>query len=192
MRIRQASELSNDAALDLPLDVLILDESWSTGEVDRLLDQAQTMLNTCAIRFADIRIKRVNAPDYLRDLATGASRTLMDAVRPGGNDRRVTIVFARDTRMGMPYDAEAFGKGNTRTRAWLTDSVWLTLALQDRDIALAHELFHVLSNSGEHVQIDGNLMLNRTTGNNRTLNAAQCELAHRISLESGLTYRTEH
>ena len=185
----QTSEPLSDAVLELPLDVMILDERWSEGEVSKVLDQAQTLLVNSGIRFSDVQLRQIRAPSYLRDLEAGASRTLMDTVRLSGAERRVTVVFARDTRMSAPYDAEAFGKGNTRSRAWLTDSVWLTLALQDRDIALAHELFHVLSNSGNHVQTSGNLMLNRTTGNNRTLEPEQCELARSQSLEAGLSYR---
>ncbi len=187
----QASESLNDAVLELPLDVMILDEQWGEQEVSEVLEQAQTLLIDCGIRFADVQLRQISAPDYLRDLETGASRTLMDAVRFSGAERRVAVVFSRDTRMSTPFDAEAFGKGNTRARPWLTDSVWLTLALQDRDIALAHELFHVLSNSGHHVQTRGNLMLNRTTGNNRTLEPEQCELARSHSLYAGLTYRID-
>ncbi len=187
----QASEALNAAILELPLDVMVLDEQWSKEEVSEVLEQAQDLLLNCGIRFVDVQLRQISAPDYLRDLETGASRTLMDAVRLSGAQRRVAVVFARDTRMSTPFDAEAFGKGNTRKRAWLTDSVWLTLALQDRDIALAHELYHVLSNSGNHVQTSGNLMLSRTTGNNRTLDSEQCELARSTSLDAGLSYRID-
>jgi len=161
---------------DIPLDVLILDERWSLVQVSQVLDEAQSILDQCRVRLSDVQLRRVSAPDYLRDLETGRAKSLLDAVRLSGPARRVTAVFARDTRMRQPFDAEAFGQGNTRTRAWLTDTVWLTLALQDRGIALAHELFHVLSNSGAHSEADGNLMLRRTTGTNRTLNPEQCDL----------------
>ena len=113
---------------------------------------------------------------HLSFLETGRAKTLFEAVRLSGAQRRVTAVFARDTRMSEPFDAEAFGQGNTRTRPWMTDTVWLTLALQDRGIALAHELFHVLANSGRHSEVEGNLMLRQTTGDNRILLPEQCEL----------------
>ena len=187
----QGSDPLNNATLELPLDVMVLDEQWNTGEVSEVLEQAEALLMNCGFRFADVQLRQIRAPYYLRDLETGASRTLMDAVRLSGVQRKIAIVFARDTRMSTPFDAEAFGKGNTRSRPWLTDTVWLTLALQDRDIALAHELYHVLSNSGHHVQSGGNLMLSRTTGNNRTLDPEQCELARINSLDAGLSYRID-
>ncbi|NND92824.1 MAG: S8/S53 family peptidase [Granulosicoccus sp.] len=170
----------------LPIDVLILDGRWSDAEVVRVLEQAQDILAFCGIRFTDVSLRRIRAPEYLRDLHTGSARTLMEAIRYSGPARRTTIVFARDTRMSTPFDAEAFGKANTRTRPWLTDTVWLTLALRDRGIALAHELFHVLSNSGTHSSRSGNLMLSRTTGNNRTLEAQQCDDALNNAIDSKL------
>jgi len=162
----------------LPLQVLILDRQWQTAEVMRVLQTAETILSQCAISFSDTIVQVVQAPEYLRDLSTGAARTLFESVRFSGAKRRLTAVFARDTHMSTPFDAEAFGRGNTRDRSWMTDSVWLTLALEDRAIALAHEMFHVLVNSGEHSRVSGSLMLERTTGTNTRLTLAECEMAH--------------
>ncbi len=180
VRIMDSRDWSSPLTIDgpvrvVPLDALILDERWSLEQVESILNEAQSILAQCDVQFSEVKLRRVQAPDYLRDLETGRARTLFDAVRLSGPQRRVTAVFARDTRMSQPYDAEAFGRGNTRTRAWMSDTVWLTLALQDQGIALAHELFHVLANSGVHSDNDGNLMLRRTTGSNRTLSAEQCE-----------------
>lgn len=185
---------SHDSATDgidtviVPLDILVLDAQWSDSEVQRILAQAQQIFAQCDVLLKSPAIRRVQLSDsdYLRDLDTGSSRTLMDAVRLSGQNRQLTVVLARDTRMSMPFDAEAFGRGNTRHRPWLTDSVWLTLALQDRGIALAHELFHVLVNSGEHSRSAGNLMLARTTGSNRALHASQCDLLRQRSIKLGL------
>jgi len=175
--------------VQLPLDVLVLHEGWSIVEVNRVLDETASILATCAIEFSDVTIRYVNAPEYLQDLESGSAKTLLDAVRLSGPARRATAVLARDTRMSMPFDAEAFGRGNTRTRAWLTDTVWLTQALKDRSIALAHELFHVLINSGQHSDAEGNLMLARTTGRNRQLTREQCSLARESGLALGLMDR---
>lgn len=164
---------------DLPLDVLVLDDNWTLVQVRQVLDEAQSILAQCGLRLSDVQLRRVLAPAYLRDLETGSAKTLLGAVRLSGPQRRVTAVFARDTRMKMPFDAEAFGQGNTRSRHWLSDTVWLTLALEDRGIALAHELFHVLVNNGEHSETEGNLMLARTTGHNRELTSGQCNLLHK-------------
>ena len=62
----------------------------------------------------------------------------------------------------------------------------MTLPVEDAHIALAHELWHVLANSGEHVELDGNLMRSRTTGDNETLTGAQCAAARGNALGSGL------
>jgi hypothetical protein len=180
------SAVETPLTLLIPLDVLLLDSGWQTAEASAVLDEAQAILARCGFGFDDVRLRRVQAPDYLRDLATGSARTLMDAVRLNGSHRRITIVFARDTHMSIAFDAEAFGRANTRSRPWLTDSVWLTLSLQDRGIALAHELFHILVNAGNHVDTPGNLMLARTTGDNRDLDPEQCDIALRTALEAGL------
>ena len=172
--------------LSIPVDVLILSSHWARDTVLNLLDEAQAILSQCQVVFADVDIRLISAPEYLQDLETGASKSVMDAVRRSGPDRQPTVVFANDTRMNQPYDAEAFGKGNTRSRPWLTDSVWLTLALQDRSIALAHELFHVFANSGQHSESVGNLMLGRTTGNNRKLTTRQCDFMRANAIQAGL------
>jgi len=93
--------------------------------------------------------------------------------------------------MQMAFDAEAFGRANTRHRPWMTDSVWLTSVLNDDGIALAHEIFHVLANSGDHSTDDGNLMLARTTGDNRSLSANQCSAARYAAQRNGLMRKTE-
>lgn len=179
------------ATLALSLQVLVLDARWQTSHVLRLLDEAEKIYEQCNIVFNDVTVNLVQSSDYLRDLETGTARTLMEAVRLSGFNRRLTIVLARDTRMSMPFEAEAFGRGNTRNRPWLTDSVWLTLALQDHplqdlQIALAHEIFHVLANSGDHSTTEGSLMLARTTGTNITLSIDECRQARQRALELGL------
>ena len=172
-------------AIDVPLDVLVPNAAWSDARAERALVDAAAILAPCAIRLSPVRVLDVDAPERLADLSLGGARTLFDAVRASGPERRVTLVLARDTRMRDPYDGEAFGRGNTRHRPWLTDSVWLTAAIRDEGIALAHELFHVLVNSGAHDDREGNLMNPRTSGDNVRLEPAQCEAARRVALANG-------
>jgi hypothetical protein len=87
------------------------------------------------------------------------------------------VVFARDTLMQAAYLGEAFGLGNTRMRPWLANSVWLMLDIEDAGIALAHELYHVIANSGAHVEGVANLMQPRTRPESLALTAEQCRLA---------------
>src|SRR5882672_2588114 len=46
--------------------------------------------------------------------------------------------------------------------------------VRDPGVALAHELAHVLMDSGEHSEDEGNLMRDETSQKNRRLSAAQC------------------
>jgi hypothetical protein len=115
----------------------------------------------------------ISGDDYLRDLSTGTARTLLDAV----GTAKLTVVFARDTRMQAQYLGEAFGLGNTRMRPWLANSVWLMLDVEDAGIALGHELYHVIANSGAHVEGAANLMQARTRPESLVLTAEQCRIA---------------
>ena len=172
--------------LAVPLDALVPDDAWNAARVDVTLARAASILDVCALRLAPVRVREVDAPARLADLSTGGARTLFEAVRASGAERRATVVFARDTRMSDPYDGEAFGRGNTADRPWLADSVWLTARIDDAGIALAHELVHVLVNSGEHHPETTNLMHARTSGDNVALEPAQCERLRRTALASGL------
>ena len=160
--------------LSVPLDVFVLDNRWIRARIDAALRTMGSILAQCGLRFDSVSISRVAVPDYLKDLATGTARTLFDAVRRTGPTRRATVVFARDTQMQIAYDGEAFGRSNTRGRPWLQDSVWLTLPIEDTGIALAHELFHVLANSGAHSYQAGNLMQASTDSASSQLNPQQC------------------
>ena len=170
----------------VPVDVLVLDDKWSAGRIDQAIHTAASILAQCGLLLTDVRIRHIDAPEYLRDLSTGVARTLMNAVRVAGPNRRLTIVLARDTKMQMPFDGEAFGRGNTRSRPWLQDSVWLTLPIEDTGLALAHEMFHVLANSGEHVDQPDNLMQSRTQGDNSALEPQQCAVVREQAIRNDL------
>ena len=69
---------------------------------------------------------------------------------------------------------QAIGRGNSRNRSEMADSVWVTRAAPDLPIVLAHELAHVLANSGTHVDLPGNLMRDASDPANTRLTAEQC------------------
>lgn len=176
-------------AVRVPLDVIVPNDAWERRRIDETLDRAASILAACAIALEPVRVRDVDAPARLADLTLGGARTLLHAVRASGPERRATVVLARDTRMRADvYDGEAFGRGNTRHRPWLSDSVWLTAAIDDAGIALAHELFHLLVDSGAHDPRPDNLMQARTAGDNTRLDAAQCEAAHEVALANGLAH----
>jgi len=168
--------------LRLPLEVLVLDERWSEPRIAGLLQSAYDILAQCGIGVGGLSLYAVDAPDYLRDLSTGNARTLLEAV--GGD--RPTVVLARDTRMLAAFTGEAFGLGNTSMRPWLANSVWLMLDVDDPGIALAHELFHVLANNGDHIDGVANLMQSRTHPDSTELTAQQCQLARNNGVANGL------
>ncbi len=175
-------ELSGEQALGLSLDVLVLDERWSEQAVQAALEQAFDILAQCEIGPLQGLVRRLDLPDYLRDLSVGNAYTLFSAI-PGGGIR---AVFARDTIMQEQYTGEAFGYGNTSMRPWMTNSVWLVLGVDDPGVALAHELFHVLANDGSHTEASGNLMQGETRPDGTNLSASQCLQATGTGLQNRL------
>ncbi|HKJ51745.1 MAG TPA: S8/S53 family peptidase [Gammaproteobacteria bacterium] len=173
-----------EAGLRLPLELLVLDEQWSEPRIAAILRTAFGVLEQCGIAAGDLSLYAVDAPDYLRDLGTGTARTLLEAA--GGNG--LTVVLARDTLMQEAYTGEAFGLGNTSMRPWLANSVWLMLDVDDAGIALAHELYHVLANSGEHIAGTANLMQARTHPESSKLTPQQCQLARDNGIANHLLY----
>lgn len=168
--------------LVLSLDVVLLEPRWSRGQVESTVRQAYAILAQCGIAPGEVRLTAVDGPDYLRDLTVGHARTLLAAL-----DRKPpTVVFARDTLRPQPYTGEAFGRANSVRRPWLADSVWLMLEVDDPGVALAHELFHVLANNGEHVELARNLMQGATRPDGTALTPRQCELARVRGREHGL------
>jgi len=176
----------NEGSFTLPLSLFALGDSWSTESITSAVREATTLLKQCEIAVPPIELQRVTAADYLMDLSVSSGHTLFSKLRPAGERHPVAVVFARDTTMLDPYDGEAFGEGNTRSRAWMRDSVWLTHGIRDAGIALAHELFHVLANSGTHSRLENNLMRAQTQHGGTVLTSKQCELASTNALSQGL------
>jgi len=182
------AEALTDNPLQLPISIFVLDENWSNEIIDNSVREAEKILAQCNIMFASVTITELSVPEYLRDLKTGPARTLISALDNDSAFKPIKLFYARDTKMLTPFDGEAFGKGNTRTRPWLQDSVWLTQGIKDPGIALAHELFHVLTNSGAHNKITDNLMQNRTSPGNVNLTEDQCATAVNVAKKNTLLF----
>lgn len=58
--------------------------------------------------------------------------------------------------------------------------------IEDAGIALAHEMFHVIANSGEHVEGSGNLMQSQADPQSLTLSPLQCQRAQVTSVANRL------
>ena len=169
----------------LALEVLQLDPQWSAAGIAEALREAYRILAQCDIVPGDVSSYAVRADDYMLDLSTGSARSLLEAVAA----RQPTVVFARDTRMQQAYLGEAFGLGNTERRRWLANSVWLMRGVDDAGIALSHELYHVLANSGAHVEGQPNLMQPDTRPESTSLTPQQCHRAQDMGVKNGLLNR---
>lgn len=155
---------------------------WPRDAVLAATRTAAGIIAQCGVRLAQAELILVDAPQQYQDFDTPVSRRLartLHAAKP-------TVYFVNDTRQQPAFDAEAIGRGNITTRPELADSVWITRATRDPGIALAHELVHVLSDSGDHVKTPGNLMRETTAPENTRLNAAQCTRLRDVGTANGL------
>jgi len=171
------------ATHSLRLTLVVLEGAgWQHEEVVAVAFAAAGLLSQCGVRLESVeRLRVVTPPSYL-DLYTPLSRKLAAHLSPP----RPTIYFVRDTRQQPAFDAEAVGRGNSRNRPEMADTVWVTRAAQDLTIVLAHELVHVLSNNGEHVELRDNLMRDESAPGNTRLTEEQCARIHDAGVRHGL------
>lgn len=144
---------------------------WPDNTIRPALQQTALILAQCSVAISRVDLLQVTAPESHRYFDTLRSRELaraLDLPRPA-------VFFAAGTRQVPAFDAEAIGRGNSRTRPELADTVWIAQGARDLGIVVAHELAHVLMDSGGHDNRPGNLMAESTTPQNTQLTAAQCE-----------------
>lgn len=144
----------------------------------RAVGEASALLAQCGV------MTRFDAPRMLpadAALDTPRSAVLAATLPPG----RPALFFVGETRNRPAFEAEAFGIGNTRSRPVLAGTVWVTRHARDLPLVIAHELAHVLMDSGEHVNEPGNLMAEETSPRNASLTAAQCDRLRRKGAENG-------
>ncbi len=147
------------------------DTAWGLDTLRRHAREAAEILSQCGIRIPQVEVRVLEGPDvyrYFHDAIGSELVRQLDLPKP-------TVYFVTDTLQIEPYDAEAIGKSNSATRPALRYTVWFTEATRDPGIALAHELVHILMDSGEHVEEPGNLMRAETSPENTELTTAQCE-----------------
>jgi len=155
---------------------------WNDAEIAAAVNTAAGILAQCGVRLTEAELLRIRVPGSHRDFDTPRSRELARALPL----RKPAIYFAAGTRQRPAFEAEAIGRGNSRTRPELTDTVWIIHGARDPGIALAHELAHVLMDSGEHDNTPGNLMAEDTTPHNTRLTAAQCARITTTGSRNGL------
>jgi hypothetical protein len=163
-----AAPPTHQLQLDL---VAFTDTTWKSESIVTAVREAGALLAQCGIRLVRAELYRFAGGDpAYRYLSTPVSRQLVRRVRPA----KPAVFFVRDTRHVPTFDAESFGTGNTATRPELAFTVWITAYIRDLPIAIAHELAHVLMDSGEHSSEPGNLMRAETAPGNTSLTPAQC------------------
>jgi len=158
---------------------------WNTHEIMSAYAQSARLLAQCGIAFASAELRVLEAPRRFHYYHTPVSRELLRTVQV----RKPAVFFVEDTRNNPAFDAEAIGRVNSANRPELANTVWVAHGTRDLPHALAHELVHVLSDSGGHSTDQGNLMQAETAPQNHRLTVAQCELVRSRGEASGLLKR---
>lgn len=155
---------------------------WTPDEVEAAVLEAAGLLRQCGVALSAAELRVVEAPRRFHDYSTPVSRELlarMPVPRPA-------VFFVDDTHNEPAFDAEAIGRANAAGRPELTDTVWVAHGARDLAQALAHELVHVLSDSGAHSEASGNLMRAETSPGDTRLTEAQCRLLRARGEANGL------
>jgi hypothetical protein len=161
------------------------DGRWSQEEIAAAVMASGRLLEQCAVALSSIELHVVQAPRRFRVYATPLSRDLLRRLPV----RKPAILFVDDTLNDPPFDAEAIGRSNAATRPELADTIWVAHGTRDLPQALAHELVHLLSDSGAHSDAPGNLMRDETGPHDTRLAAAQCEQLRLQGTANGLLVR---
>ena len=170
------------AAAKVRLTIVRLEGSgWTAERSLAALREAAAILARCGVALERAQIETVVAPDHL-DFSTPSARELARTHLVA----KPAVYLVRATKSKPAFEAEAIGRGNSATRPEIADTVWMTAATRDPGIALAHELAHVLMDSGEHSEEEGNLMREETSPRNTTLTAAQCARLRETGRRNGL------
>ena len=166
----------------LSLSMVVLDgTAWSEPLLESMAANAARILAQCGLGLSEVRLFRVTAPrrlSYFNDWHATALVSKLEIPRPA-------IFFVRDTLQQIAFDAEAIGHSNSRSRPSLVDTIWMTEAAGHSGVALAHELFHVLADSGSHSEDPENLMYAEALGLNTRLNEGQCMQMRRVGAAFG-------
>lgn len=177
-----ALESNPAASHQLRLTLAYFGDDWTPDAIQSALREGAAILAQCKIGMTQADLVRVDAPARFRDYYTPVSRELAQALALP----RPTIYFVAGTRQQPAFEAEAIGRGNSGSRPELRDTVWVTRGARDLGIVLAHELAHVLMDSGAHSAEPGNLMREDTRPGSTRLDGAQCERLRKTASANGL------
>ena len=183
-----AEHLHGDGAVpahshEMNLDVVVLgDSGWRVREVHRAVARAADVLAQCGVAVGRARLRIVEAPRryrYLDDVWSPRLLKRLDLTHPA-------VFFVEETLRRPAFEAEAFGQANTRSWPIMRDTVWVTRAATELGVVLAHELFHVLADLGQHESAPDNLMNEYVDSANTRLHDWQCERMRKVSTAFGM------
>lgn len=179
---RDSAAAPRDGHIFKPTFAYLVDTAWTLDALRRHAREMAAILAQCGIYIPEIDLRVLDGPDvyrYFHDVIGTDFVRRLPLPTP-------TVYFVRDTLQVNAYDAEAIGKANSTTRPDLRYTVWFTEATRDPGIALAHELSHILMDSGRHVETPGNLMRSETSAANTELTATQCQVMVAAGTANGL------
>lgn len=155
---------------------------WALDGLRRHAGRAAAILARCGIVIPRVDVRVLEGPAVYRYFHDTIAEELVNRLELP----TPTVYFVRDTLQVEAFDAEAIGKSNSGSRPALRYTIWFTEATRDPGIALAHELAHILMDSGRHVDAAGNLMRGETSPSNTTLTPEQCRVIKNRGTENGL------
>jgi hypothetical protein len=158
---------------------------WGSGDIVVAVWDAMRMLQQCGVALAGAELRLIDAPRRFHFYATAVSRELASLVKI----QKPALFFVDDTHNQPAYDSEAIGRENAGSRPELTDTVWVSYGARDLPLVIAHELVHVLSDSGDHSDDPGNLMYTESSQTNTRLTDAQCRRLRERGEANGLLVR---
>jgi hypothetical protein len=158
---------------------------WAAPEMVAAVLDAVRLLAQCGVALAGAELRLLEAPRRFHFFFTPVARELLREIAVP----KPALFFVDDTLNRPAYDAEAIGLENAVARPELANTVWIAYGARDLPLALAHELVHVLSDSGDHSAEPGNLMRAETSPQNTRLSDAQCDRLRARGEANGLLTR---
>lgn len=155
---------------------------WDATEVRTAVTAAAQMLVQCGIAVPAALLHELETPRRFHFYATRIARELLRELP----STKPAVFFVEDNLNRPAFDAEAIGRANAASRPELTDTIWIAHGARDLPITLAHELVHVLSDSGAHSDAPDNLMRAETAPDNVLLNQEQCSALRSRGAANGL------
>lgn len=178
---RAAISAGSSHTLALSLNV-VAGTAWSTEEVRAAAIEAAVLLGQCGIHVARIELCSIDAPRRFHFYSDAVSRELLRQLAVP----KPAVFFVEDTLNEPAHDAEAIGRSNATMRPELADTVWVAFGARDLPHTLAHELVHVLSDSGRHSELPYNLMRAYTSPLASRLTEDQCTRLRLRATANGL------